>query len=493
MALFQIAGELEVRLLFCCEFYYPSVGGVQEVVRQLAERMVLRGHKVTVATTRLANRTFSELNGVRIEEFSVVGNAVKGMRGEIERYREFVLNTDADALLIKAAQQWTFDALWPILHQVRARKIFIPCGFSRFYQSSYAEYFQQLPAVLKLFDHLIFYATRYRDIEYARVHGIRHFSVLPNGASELEFGVPRDPHFRLRHSIPEESFVFLTVGSLTGMKGHLEIAKAFVKLDTGGRPATLILNGNIPAPPLVVYDVDYTDPVPAEVHYKEIGTSELMRCFNDFASIVRLRRKKMSQRAIYIMGIASHFKETLSMRGLSAVVEQSIKVIVQKLNIPVSITKYIPLRFSSPIRYWVKKGNDQFPLKQVLLIDLPRLELIQAFKNADLFVFASNIEYSPLVLYESAAAGTPFLSVPVGNAAEIAKWTGCGIVAPANVDRNGFTRTNPGNLAEEMRRAMDSPELLAELGCTGHKRWQEQFTWASVVIQYEKILAGKVL
>jgi glycosyltransferase involved in cell wall biosynthesis len=235
-----------MRLLFCCEFYYPSVGGVQEVMRQLAERMVQLGHDVTVATTSLSNRTFKELNGVHIEEFAIVGNGVRGMKGEVERYREFVTNADVDAILIKAAQQWTFDALWPVLHEIHARKVLIPCGFSGLYRPSFSEYFRQLPGILRMLDHLIFYATEYRDIEFARANGIRNYSVIPNGASEIEFASPRDKSFRMRHEIPEDSFVFLTVGSLTGMKGHLEVTKAFAELNTGGRPAILLLNGNLP-------------------------------------------------------------------------------------------------------------------------------------------------------------------------------------------------------------------------------------------------------
>lgn len=42
-----------MRLLFACELYHPSVGGVQEVLRQVAMRLVERGHEVTVATSRL--------------------------------------------------------------------------------------------------------------------------------------------------------------------------------------------------------------------------------------------------------------------------------------------------------------------------------------------------------------------------------------------------------------------------------------------------------
>jgi glycosyltransferase involved in cell wall biosynthesis len=153
--------------------------------------------------------------------------------------------------------------------------------------------------------------------------------------------------------------------------------------------------------------------------------------------------------------------------------------------------KNIPIDALSSLKYWIRKANSQFPLKRVLLVDLPRPELIQAYKNADLFVFASNIEYSPLVLFESVAAGTPFLSVNVGNAEEIAEWTGGGIIYKAPIDKQGLTRANPHKLATEMRKAMDSPEQLAELGRKGHDRWQENYTWAKIVLCYEKILAGQ--
>jgi glycosyltransferase involved in cell wall biosynthesis len=461
---------MEMRLLFCCEFYYPSVGGVQEVMRQLAERMVQHGHQVTVATSRLTDRTFGEFNGVRIEEFGVTGNAVRGMTGEIERYREFVLSLDVDAILIKAAQQWTFDALWPVLKQVHARKVFIPCGFSGLYQNAYRDYFQQLHGVLKSFDHLIFYATRYRDVEYVCSHGMDHFSIIPNGASEIEFALPRDQLFRARYNIPEDGFVFLTVGTLTGFKGHLEVTEAFAKLDTGGRPAVLILNGNVSVPPLVASGDGDGKPVAG--------------CFSKVPVAAGVQNGELMKRLKWVI-------ETWSARGWSGVAALTVQIIGRKVDrwLP-KLTRHALLRFFSPLEYWIGKANSQFPLKRVLLVDLPRPELIQAYKNADLFVFASNVEYSPLVLFESAAAGTPFLSVPVGNAEEIAEWTGCGIILRAPIDKGGFTRANPRTLAAEMRKAMDSPQLLAELGREGYNRWQERYTWAKICLQYEKVLAG---
>jgi glycosyltransferase involved in cell wall biosynthesis len=448
-----------MRLLICCELYAPGTGGVSEVIRQISERMVRRGHEVTVATTKLVDRTFTELNGVHIEEFLVVGNGVREMKGEVKRYQDFVINAEVDAILIKAAQQWTFDALWPVLDRIKARKVFIPCGFSSLYQPAYAAYFKQLPDILRLFDHLIFYASQYRDIEFVRNCNIYHFTVIPNGASESEFEIPDDLLFRRRYNIPEESFLFLTVGSLTGMKGHLELAEAFAKLDTGNHPAVLLLNGNLPTSPLIV-TVD---------KYKE--------------------NKNQNKQLRRLIDFVSRVREVYLIKGWSRLIELAINFIERKLAwFPV---KCMPLRLANPLLYWIKKANKQFPLKQTLLLDLPRDELVQAFKNADLFVFASNIEYSPLVLFESAAAGTPFLSVPVGNAEEIAEWTGCGIICPGNVDSKGYTRVSPKVLAAHMKDAMNSPHLLNELGLKGYNRWKEKYSWAKIVVDYEKILAGR--
>ena len=88
-----------MKILHAVEFYSPSVGGAQEVVRRVSEALVRRGHDVTVATTRLPARTERKIGGVRIEEFDVSGNAARGIVGDTESYRRFVLDGpwDVDA------------------------------------------------------------------------------------------------------------------------------------------------------------------------------------------------------------------------------------------------------------------------------------------------------------------------------------------------------------------------------------------------------------
>ena len=40
-----------MKILHTVEYYSPSVGGAQEVVRQVSEQLTRRGHTVTVATS----------------------------------------------------------------------------------------------------------------------------------------------------------------------------------------------------------------------------------------------------------------------------------------------------------------------------------------------------------------------------------------------------------------------------------------------------------
>jgi glycosyltransferase involved in cell wall biosynthesis len=128
--------------------------------------------------------------------------------------------------------------------------------------------------------------------------------------------------------------------------------------------------------------------------------------------------------------------------------------------------------------------------KKLIRTDLKRSELVQAYKAADLFVFASRIEYSPLVLFEAAAAGTPFLTVPAGNADEIVRWTGGGMLCPAAKDDLGYTHVDPQALADEMARCMNDRPLLDRLGETARERCRKLFAWDIVIEYYEAILSG---
>ncbi len=441
-----------MKLLFCCENYWPSRGGVQEVMRQIAERMADCGHDVSVATSARSDRTSEVHNGVRIHSFSVRGNLATGIRGEAERYRKFLADFDGDAVLIKAAQQWSFDALWPVLDRIKARKVFVPCGFSSLYEPSFKDYFRRLPDILRKFDHLIFYAEHYRDVDFARANGMTGFSIIPNGASEVEFGRASRQDGRLRSElgIPATDLVLLSVGSPVSAKGHAMVDQAFARADLGGHGATLILNGDWSA--------------------KRFGSDRLRNVLRLLGSFETMRK------------------------GARMLREQGMNAVIERLFPKPPQSRSDVAEGSAGKSGETGQAVVATPArKTVLRLNLPREKVIDAFFEADLFVFASNVEYSPLVLFEAAAAGTPFLTVPVGNAAEIVRWTGGGWICPADVDERGYTRVSPAVLAAEMEKGLRSPDDLRRLGETGRRAWQDRFTWAKIAQSYERILIGETV
>lgn len=454
-----------MHFVFCCEYYHPSRGGVQEVMRQIAERLVARGHRVTVATTALKERTFTSHNGVDIVEFRVSGNHVSGLRGEIEKFQDFLTTVECDAVMVKAAQQWTFDAMWPVLDRVKARKVFIPCGFSSLYEPAFAAYFSAMPGILKKFDHLIFYAERYRDIDFARQHGISSFSIIPNGASDVEFAVARDPSWRARQGIGASDFVFLVVGSPIIAKGHREVAEAFARLDTGGRHATLVLNGAWPKTDYLRY-----------VKFPFVAARRAAQIAHREGGAALLRRSKafLGRRGIV-------FAPPAQDEGAPAGVGRA------RLDAP-DASLELPREPQDIARSRLAVKGD--PIKKIICTNFSRDDVVQAFMASDLFVYASNVDYSPLVLFEAAAAGTPFLTVPVGNAEEIVAWTQAGIVCPAVRDRFGYTRTATDVLAAQMRRCMDAPDLLERLAAAGTGNWRKTYNWGAISLRYEAVLLG---
>jgi glycosyltransferase involved in cell wall biosynthesis len=421
-----------MNILFCVEFYYPSLGGAQEVVRQLAERFAEQGHSVTVATSFITSRQSDEHNRVRIVEFNVSGNRVRGFQGESDRYQAYLANAQFDIILFYAAQQWTFDAAWPVMQLIRARKVLVPCGYSGLFEPAYKDYFEEIKTILLMMDSIIYHASDYRDVQFGRRLGLRTEIFIPNAADETEFSVALDPEFHFKLSIPESAKVLLTVGTMTGTKGHLELVQAFQLADFHEKETVLILNGNMP---------------------------EFSGKKGDTLSLLGWLAKE---------------------RGWFYAAKHGLKMFLQFLGFEIGK--------ASSIYDWARRINkNKTNRKHVIVVDLPRDQLVQAYLQSDLFVFASNIEYSPLVLFEACAAGLPFLSVPAGNAEEIAIWTGGGEICSAQYDEKGYTRVAPEALAKRIEELLNKPELLAKLGNNGKDAFLSRFNWGSIHSEYNNL------
>lgn len=362
-----------MKILHTQQLYFPHVGGSEEVVRQLSERLSRRGHEVVVATAADPKRTSLTLNGVRIVEFRLAGSLATGIRGdpaEIRRFETFILGGDFDVMLNSCAQVWSTDLVFPLLPRLHFGKVLAPSGYSGLGKPAFGRYFQDLPAVLRQYDHIIYFSANYRDKQFGDTHGMAHFSVIPNAASEEEFSAP-PLGFRARYGI-RTKYMLLCVGNHYASKGHGFVIEAFLRL--GRSDTTLVILGH---------------PV----------KTRLAGCYPS----CRL-----------------------------AALHPRIRV----LTVP---------------RPWV----------------------VSAFREADLFVFGSRVEASPLVIVEAMAAGIPFVTTEAGN---VSDFRACGRIV-----------ASPDGMTREVSRLLEDQKARQDLGQTGHQRWRENHTWETVVDQYERV------
>lgn len=124
--------------------------------------------------------------------------------------------------------------------------------------------------------------------------------------------------------------------------------------------------------------------------------------------------------------------------------------------------------------------------KKIRSHSLSREDTVQAFKEADVFLFPSRVECSPIVLFEAAAAGTPFLSTEVGNAREIAEWTGGGQIMPTEFrDMRGYA--DIAAASRQLETLLQDEALRERMGTSARAAWQQHFTWEKITDRYERL------
>jgi glycosyltransferase involved in cell wall biosynthesis len=208
------------------------------------------GHEVTVATTALAERSSDECNGVRLKEFACHGllnHSVLGIRGETERYQHFLQDEAFDVILNYAAQTWCTDLTLPLLGQLSAKTVLVPCGYSGLIGARrllYRGYFRNLPRYLRQYSALVYHSSAYIDKYFGDAHHVENFEIIPNGVDADEFRCPR-VDFRRQYQI-DTRFLLLTVGNHFSNKGHSRVLAAFERLRT--KDVTLVVVGHDSAP-----------------------------------------------------------------------------------------------------------------------------------------------------------------------------------------------------------------------------------------------------
>lgn len=371
----KTADKVKKIILITSEFYYPHIGG-NLIIQKLAEGLVKRNYKVVVATTFLDIRNFNELNGVLIKSFKISGNQVKGFKGEVSEYQNFLKNNRFDILLNYAAQTWATDLTFPILDDIKAKKIFVPVGYSKLRHPHYQRYYKKLEDYLARYDHLVYLSNHYQDKIFGDQIGINRkikWSVISNAADENEFLIFRETiNFRKKFNI-NTPYLIVSVSNHDFAKNHFFLWRVVKKLKRN----------------------DYTLAL--------IGRQQSLRSCKPFC--------------------------------------------------------FLASKFLKPLR---------------IFDSLTRDEVIAALQSADLSILTSQIETDPLVMYESFASKTPFISTSVGSIPEF----------------NDFVKivSDPDQMAlviDYFLSDFNQRKIIAE---RAFQLWNNKFRLSQIVDAYDRVL-----
>jgi glycosyltransferase involved in cell wall biosynthesis len=117
-------------------------------------------------------------------------------------------------------------------------------------------------------------------------------------------------------------------------------------------------------------------------------------------------------------------------------------------------------------------------------LTIPREDTVVLYRTSHSFLFFSNLEYSPIVLYEAAAAGCSILATPAGNSEEILLLTKAGTIVPSRVRKQGFVTVKTWPTIRILRRLHRINRLQNKPLVNNQRTNLMQYSWQELAKKY---------
>jgi glycosyltransferase involved in cell wall biosynthesis len=221
--------------------------GVAEASSSMVQVFLNRGWHVDVATgpSSLPRNSLGFM-GSKIYEFAITGTPYfkDPFRGEITKYRNFLLQGDWDVIVFQS-YWWPLWLALPVLNRIKSKKILVSHGhggihisltpvfpFGLFYYFSTIYQSIKMLGWLKRFERIVFLSRRcdtrnFFDHILAKLCRHPHVSVIPNGVDTPRLDLPPTISFRHKHNIPADSIFFLCVANYEMRKDQGFAVRAF--------------------------------------------------------------------------------------------------------------------------------------------------------------------------------------------------------------------------------------------------------------------------
>lgn len=126
-----------------------------------------------------------------------------------------------------------------------------------------------------------------------------------------------------------------------------------------------------------------------------------------------------------------------------------------------------------------------------MLVDIPRWDVVQAFHEADIFLFPSQKEVAPLVILEAMASKTPWVSLDVGSIPTLAGGT---VITGAPCDREDnkmFNKRIREEFSQEIEKLLLDGDRRKCQADAGYKVIMNELNWDIIGEKYYKFFEGE--
>jgi glycosyltransferase involved in cell wall biosynthesis len=227
------------KIVIFCDYFYPHIGGQENIVLDLGLQLQAQGFEVDVATSRLRDRTSLVHRGLRIIELDVAGSPLTGgLRGDLGPAQGLMESGQYDAAFAIAD-----PCTWPVWivggrRAERTRAILIPGindeGFAAWGHIPLAR--KTIKDLLLGADKVLLSTSGGVDARFLDEEKVP-FTYVPNAIEAL----PAKPGFRARFGLDDRPIVlhvanFLTVKNQVGLLETLAGAPGDFQLVMVGRP-----------------------------------------------------------------------------------------------------------------------------------------------------------------------------------------------------------------------------------------------------------------
>ncbi len=91
----KLSKNIEKKILLVCDYFWPSVGGVEVYIEDLGIELQKQGYSVEIACRALRNRNSNQYSGMIIHEFSIENGTIENnVKLEIDRFRNLIQKSD---------------------------------------------------------------------------------------------------------------------------------------------------------------------------------------------------------------------------------------------------------------------------------------------------------------------------------------------------------------------------------------------------------------